>query len=107
MPPSGPTTGRPLSSSGGVDESSPAPELVLPPLLVLPLLLAPPLLLLPVPPPLPLPPELLPVPVEPPSPTLALEPPHPNAMTIDTPRTVRKADMKDLLVRDSPLFQTP
>src|SRR5580704_136596 len=89
MPPSAPTTGRPLSSSGGTDESSP-PEPP-PPLLLLAPLMLPPLLVLP-----PVPPELL-LPVGPPSlPTVELEePPHPRATTIDTPRTVRKADMKD------------
>jgi RNA polymerase sigma-70 factor, ECF subfamily len=94
--PSGPTPGSPLSSPDPTDESSPAPELLPPPLLLLPL------------PPLLLPPPLL-DPVGPPSPPLTVDddPPHATRMTIDAPRTVRKADMKDLLVRDSSRIQAP
>jgi hypothetical protein len=90
-PPSGPTVGRPLSSGGS---AVPPPLELVPPLLPLPLLLPlPPLLLVD-------PPELLDP--EPPSPTVVLSvPPHPRVRTIEAPRNVRKADMKDLLVRDS------
>jgi hypothetical protein len=95
--PSGPTVGKPLSSTGWTDPLLLPPLLVLlpmPPLLVLPLLpLLPPLLV-------DAPPELL-EPVEPPSPTVLSEPPHPKARAIETPRNIRKADMKDLLVRES------
>jgi hypothetical protein len=91
MLPSGPTGGKPLSSTP-----------VLPPLLLLPLplpLAIPPPLLLAVPLLLPVPPEL---PLGPPSLlTEDEEPPHPMRTTIDTPRIVRKDDMKDLLARDT------
>jgi RNA polymerase sigma-70 factor (ECF subfamily) len=100
MEPSGPTVGRPLSSPD-TEESSPAPELPLPLLL----LLAPPLLLLPLPLLVLAPPLLL---DPPPSPFTDedSEPPHATRMTIDAPRTVRKADMKDLLARDLPRIQS-
>src|SRR5580698_7044571 len=104
MPPSGPTVGKPLSSPGEPGEPSSPAEPSSPPEPELPLVLA-------VPPPLPLPPlELVVVTGDPPSPTVSepVEPPQPIAMTIDTldtPRAVRKADMKDLLVRDSPAIQ--
>lgn len=98
MLPSGPTVGKPLSSDGAEPLLLPPPLLLpTPPPLVLPLLPLLPLL----PPLLVDAPELL-DPVEPPSPTVVLsDPPHPKVNAIETPRNVRKADMKDLLVRES------